>query len=463
MGGGNGKPSLLFSPSHKSFLSMDTFDRIPIVPLDQAIEPLLLLIPSIQTYVDLVKGKCRVPADGLTSDQSAAIMLYCIVWRPREQCLYTRFNAVLQSRSPQQLKPWLFYVKLLFSALLQLPSIDLTVYRGSQSNLQQQYSLDQTITWLELSLSTGSLEYLESDACLGKKGVRTICTIRGSTVKDIHQHTYDASNRLALFLPGRRFKVIESFNQTEDLHCLTLKEIESDLLAARFWPSQKKNIAHSSVPLHDHQRTATLEHRILEHTQSWIIDLDKQDLTDHDMSIVVKQALMKTHCRRIRLRDNHITFQGSSILAQGLLHNTTLESLDLRHNLISDLGIKSLAMSIAQSNIKTLNLESNEITAEGALHLFQMLRDSRSLTELYLSKNHLGDRGVEFLAKALTDPNAKNSQRQGQRTVCLPRSIDLFASTILAFSSSFGWAPFSISIWVRTRSPMMASSILLAC
>ena len=417
MGAGNGKPSLLLSPSQKSFLSMDTFDRIPFVTLDQAIEPLRALMPSIQIYVDLVKPKCRSPADGLTSDQSASIMLYCMVWQPREQCLYTRLNAVLRSCDAQQLKPWLFYLKLLFSALIQLPSTRMIVYRGSQSNLCQHYSLDQTIAWSELSLGTGSLDYLQSDTCLGKKGMRTICVIEGNTVKDIHQHTYLASDRLALFLPGKTFRVIELADQTDELHCLTLKEI--DHLASRFWSSRKKNVAHPPMPSHDHHhRNATLEHRIVERTQSWIIDLDKQDLTDSDMAIVVKHALMKTHCRRIRLRDNHITSEGGSILAQGLHQNTTLESLDLRNNQISDLGVQSLAVSIAQSSIRTLNLESNEITAEGALYLSRMLRDSQTLTELYLSKNHLGDRGVELLAEALADPVCTQIDRSFKTFTC---------------------------------------------
>ncbi|CAF3351819.1 unnamed protein product, partial [Rotaria socialis] len=115
--------------------------------------------------------------------------------------------------------------------------------------------------------------------------------------------------------------------------------------------------------------------------------------------------------KRIRLRDNHITSLGALALAEGLNNNMVLESLDLRNNYVSDLGVKYLALSIINSNLKTLNLESNEITTEGAHYLAQMLKNNQTLTDLYLSKNHLGDRGVEWLTNVLNH-GKKNYQDQ---------------------------------------------------
>jgi Ran GTPase-activating protein (RanGAP) involved in mRNA processing and transport len=134
------------------------------------------------------------------------------------------------------------------------------------------------------------------------------------------------------------------------------------------------------------------------------------------MKTVVKYAMIKNRCKRIRLRDNNITFQGALILADGLYNNITLESLDLRNNSIGDLGVQYLSLAIIHSNLKTLNLESNNITAEGAQYLAQMLKNNRTLTELYLSKNHLGDRGIELLTNALNDEK-KNHQDQENKGV----------------------------------------------
>jgi Ran GTPase-activating protein (RanGAP) involved in mRNA processing and transport len=132
------------------------------------------------------------------------------------------------------------------------------------------------------------------------------------------------------------------------------------------------------------------------------------------MKLVVTKAIVKKRCKRIRLRDNHITSQGALILAEGLHHNILLESLDLRNNRIGDVGVQVLAPAIAQSNLKTLNLESNQITYEGAPFLAQMLRNNRTLTELYLSKNQLGDRGVELLANVLTDERRRRSEQENR-------------------------------------------------
>lgn len=155
--------------------------------------------------------------------------------------------------------------------------------------------------------------------------------------------------------------------------------------------------------VNNHYRNPTLEQRIIETGRSWTVDLDRQNLTDRDMKIVVKYAMIKNHSKRIRLRDNYITPHGSAILAEGLQNNLMLESLDLRNNQLADLGVQYLSVAMISSRIKTLNLESNEISVEGAQYLAQLVKESRTLTELYLSKNHLGDRGVELIAQALIE------------------------------------------------------------
>lgn len=108
---------------------------------------------------------------------------------------------------------------------------------------------------------------------------------------------------------------------------------------------------------------------------------------------------------------------GALAIAENLNNtNMKLDSLDLRNNYISDLGVKYLSSSIINSSLKTLNLESNGITTEGAEYLAYMLKNNQTLTELYLSKNHLGDRGVGLLANALSY-DKKNHQDQEQKGV----------------------------------------------
>lgn len=196
--------------------------------------------------------------------------------------------------------------------------------------------------------------------------------------------------------------------------------IKSKKFFSKFWscPKESKRLSTSqkSTTSNSNNRNISIEQLIIESGRGWTVDLDEQNLIDRDMKIVVKYAMIKNRCKRIRLRDNNITFQGALILAEGLNYNLTLESLDLRNNSISDLGVQYLSSAIIHSNLKTLNLESNGITYDGAQYLANMLKNNRTLTELYLSKNHLGDRGIELIANALNDEK-KIYQDQDNKTV----------------------------------------------
>lgn len=185
------------------------------------------------------------------------------------------------------------------------------------------------------------------------------------------------------------------------------------LRSFRLWPSRRTSDKASD----EHHRHFSLEHRILRRIQSWTIDLEKQDLTDQDMPTVAKYTLIKNHCKRIRLRANQITGEGCAILAKALDRISKLESLDLSHNHIGDLGVQYLSTAVASSAIRTLNLEVNGITAQSAIYLAQMLEQSPTLTELYLSKNHLGDQGVELLAKALAEDDASSIYKESAGAV----------------------------------------------
>jgi hypothetical protein len=197
-------------------------DTIPIVSIEQAIQPLISLFTNIEQYLRIVKDKCLHPSDGLTSDESASIMLYSMLWQSFDQYLYIIFHSTLQT----QVQPWLCYLKILFTALLHLPSNHLIVYRGSKTDLKEEYRLNEIILWRDLSLCTNSMEDLQSE-----KNLRTILTIDCQTGKNIQQHCYYQPNHFVLFLPGTKFRVVECVYQNpENLILVKLQEIESSFI-----------------------------------------------------------------------------------------------------------------------------------------------------------------------------------------------------------------------------------------
>ncbi|CAF1385445.1 unnamed protein product [Didymodactylos carnosus] len=204
------------------------YKDMPIVSLEAAAEPLVPLLPAIQSYVAAAKSLCKnPPADGLTLDESASIMLYSMGWTPEDQCLYIALNATLRSEDREKLMPWLSYLKLLLTALQQLPSERGTVFRGIKSDLRNEYRKDSTIVWWAFSSSTTSIGVLNEELFLGKEGKRTMFAIKCSSGKDIQKHSYFPSENEILLHAATQFKVVDSLDQGDGLYIIQLQEIES--------------------------------------------------------------------------------------------------------------------------------------------------------------------------------------------------------------------------------------------
>ncbi|CAF5149210.1 unnamed protein product, partial [Rotaria sp. Silwood1] len=106
------------------------YGKAPLVSLEQAVEPLVPILPEVQSYAYAAKQRCENPADGLTQDESASIMLYTMGWEPLDECLYFVLNDTLRSSERRQkLKPWYLFIRLFLNALFRLPPLVKTAYR----------------------------------------------------------------------------------------------------------------------------------------------------------------------------------------------------------------------------------------------------------------------------------------------------------------------------------------------
>ncbi|CAF1338808.1 unnamed protein product [Adineta steineri] len=100
---------------------VENFDSIPVVSLEEAIEPLVSLVTNIKEMISKAKEKCDKPKDGLTTNESASIMLYLLEWKPRENSFYIILNNILRAEDKEKLQPWQLYLKLFISSLEKLP------------------------------------------------------------------------------------------------------------------------------------------------------------------------------------------------------------------------------------------------------------------------------------------------------------------------------------------------------
>lgn len=200
------------------------YEKEPLVSLEKAVEKLVPILPTVQSHAYCAKQQCQNPADGLSSDESAAIMLYTMTWEPLDECLYVVLNKILRSSNrEQELEPWYLYLRLFLNALFRLPPLRTTVHRGVKLNMSEKYNKGQTIVWWGFSSCTRSVEVLQSKTFLGKTGARTLFYIQCETARDIRKHSYFAHEDELLLLAATQLKVTGCLDQG-DLCIVHLEE-----------------------------------------------------------------------------------------------------------------------------------------------------------------------------------------------------------------------------------------------
>ncbi|CAF1276627.1 unnamed protein product [Rotaria sordida] len=365
--------------------SLRTFEDKPLVSLEEAVEPLKFVVEEVNNMIMNVKAICYSPANGLSIDESASIMLYTLDWTPKEKSFYFILNQTLRSQTANY-QPWYPYLRLFTSSLGKLPPINnLTIYRGIKANVGNEYPVRKQF-YCSTFLSCSSHINIIQDF-LGQTGPRTLFTIECYSGKDISQHSYFNTEKEILIPIDKYFEVISNVKQGNEFHLIQLKEIEPPPI----------------MSLHNRQ----LIDRIRNCSFRVAIDLKEQQLTLEDMNIVVNEAIINKQCTELNLQKNAITSESIAIIVSALETNSTLQKLWLDNNCLSDMGVRCLAtiLSVNKSILTTLGLNSNGITDEGAKILAKMLKTNKTLTYLRLTHNQISNQGIQLLADTLTHHN----------------------------------------------------------
>ncbi|CAF1118820.1 unnamed protein product [Adineta steineri] len=231
----------------KMLMPIRGYEKMPIVPLEEAVTPLISILPEIQDYAYVAKQRCEsVPPDNLTQDESASIMLYSMEWEPHDECLYFALNATLRTEDRRKLKPWFSYLKLILTALEKLPSTLRSVFRGVNLDLSKQYTKEKSFVWWGFSSCTTSIEVLQNEQFLGKTGQRTLFTIECDSGKDISRHSYFQSEKEVLLLAARQFIVVGCLRPAPGLHMIQLKETKPPITLLQ--PVTNQSVQIKSTP-----------------------------------------------------------------------------------------------------------------------------------------------------------------------------------------------------------------------
>ncbi|CAF0924649.1 unnamed protein product [Adineta steineri] len=374
---------------------MNNYEQIPIITLEEAVEPLVLYVPEVNDMVKLVKQKCQQPKDNLSIDESASIMLFTMRWVPKQNSFRYICNQKLKSNNSNELYPWHLYLKLICISLSKLPTLSYQIfYCEVQMDLINEYSLDTKF------VSDGFLSCQLSIEAVDRTDISTLFIILSNQGKNISQHTYDITENEILLPDGQQFQVVSNVKSQDGRRIIILRELpfnDSDELFSR---PQLQDITDRSFDL-------LFQQRIIKNESCLEINLRNQILMDHHINKIVEEGIKNNQCTWLTLQNSYITLNGLFILADGLKMNKSLEALYLSRNLVNDISVKLLTdIALCKyTNLTMLALDHNQIRNEGAQYLANMLKTNETLTDLWLSYNKIGDQGVQYFADVLASKN----------------------------------------------------------
>ena len=122
---------------------------MPLLSLELSVQNLERIISKVTQNASIATERSAYPANGLSQDESAAIYLYTMDWKPQDQSLCAQIKSLFFDRKIDlELFPYFFYFKvILTSALSKLKSKKTTVWRGVKADLSQQYPVGKTVVW----------------------------------------------------------------------------------------------------------------------------------------------------------------------------------------------------------------------------------------------------------------------------------------------------------------------------
>ncbi|KAG5472234.1 hypothetical protein LSCM1_03631 [Leishmania martiniquensis] len=131
-----------------------------------------------------------------------------------------------------------------------------------------------------------------------------------------------------------------------------------------------------------------------------------QDEALYPLALLLQSVKLRT----LNVVTNHITPRGLPTLCDGVAACRTLKELSLAFNLLGDEGGRIAAQTLgSHPSLATLDLSDNHIGDLGAVAIAEafLLSSTSCIESLNLSVNHVGDVGFEAIAEALTKTKNK--------------------------------------------------------
>ncbi|MGA5493546.1 ADP-ribosyltransferase domain-containing protein [Streptomyces cinereoruber] len=197
----------------------------PLMDFRKAVEPVAGVLRNLDGYIERsslfgeAKAASAQDSGGLSADAVAALYLYTC-----ESAFYREINAVLRSPDRERLVPYLPYLRLLFSAVAELPVRKEPLWRGVALDLRSQYPVGRTVTWWGVSSCTS--EPAVARRFLGSRGRRTLFEVTPARAVGIRRFSAFTGEEEYILTPGTQLEVTEVKAERGGLCTVRLTELE---------------------------------------------------------------------------------------------------------------------------------------------------------------------------------------------------------------------------------------------
>ncbi|WP_229842861.1 ADP-ribosyltransferase domain-containing protein [Streptomyces tanashiensis] len=206
---------------------------LPVMDFRKAVEPVTRVLANLDGYVERssrfaetkVAEAEAAGGPGLSADAISALYLYTC-----ESAFYREINAVLRSPDRERLVPYLPYLRLLFSAVADLPAQTRPLWRGVALDLRSQYPLGRTVTWWGVSSCTSEPGVARS--FLGSRGRRTLFEVTPTRAVGIRRFSAFTGEEEYILTPGTQLKVTDVKTERGGLCTVRLTELEGQGLVS---------------------------------------------------------------------------------------------------------------------------------------------------------------------------------------------------------------------------------------
>ncbi|MFJ3161263.1 ADP-ribosyltransferase domain-containing protein [Streptomyces kanasensis] len=196
----------------------------PLMDFRDAVAPVAGVLPGLGRHIDrsgeFGERRAVETAGGLSAHAIAALHLYTC-----ESAFYREINAVLRSPDRTEVVPYLPYLRLLFSAVSELPAHTRPLWRGVSLDLRAQYPVGRTVTWWGVSSCTSELAVARS--FLGNRGKRTLFEVTPAHAVGIRSFSAFTGEEEYILAPGTQLRVTDVKAERGGLCTVRLAEVDA--------------------------------------------------------------------------------------------------------------------------------------------------------------------------------------------------------------------------------------------